>query len=53
MDINIAGVNGKADKEGNLNLLITLEIASTQEMQKVLRNLRNIDGIEHVYRAKS
>ena len=53
MDINIAGVNGKADKEGNLNLLITLEIASTQEMQKVLRNLRNIEGIEHVYRAKS
>jgi len=53
MDINIAGVNGKADKEGNLNLIITLEIASTQEMQKVLRNLRNIEGIEQVYRARS
>ena len=53
MDINLTGVNGKSDREGNLNLTVTLEIASTQEMQKVLRNLRNVEGIEQVYRAKS
>ena len=43
----------KSGKDGSLTMTITLSISSTQEMQKVLRNLRNIEGVLHVYRAKS
>ncbi len=53
MDIHLSGVNAKAGKEGNMNMTISLSISSTQEMQKVLRNLRNIEGVEQVFRAKS
>ena len=53
MDIHLSGVNAKTGKDGSLSMTITLSISSTQEMQKVFRNLRNIDGITHVFRAKS
>ena len=53
MDIHLSGVNAKSGKDGCLNMTITLSISSTQEMQKVLRNLRMIDGVIQVYRAKS
>ena len=53
MDIHLSGVNAKIGKDGSLTMTITLSISSTQEMQKVLRNLRNIEGVTHVYRAKS
>ena len=53
LDIHLSGVNAKTGKDGSLTMTITLSISSTQEMQKVLRILRNIEGIEHVYRAKS
>jgi GTP pyrophosphokinase len=53
MDIHLSGVNAKTGKDGNMSMLITLSISSTQEMEKVLRNLKNIEGISDVYRAKS
>lgn len=53
MEIHLSGVNAKSGKDGSLNMTITLSISSTQEMQKVLRTLRNIAGVTHVYRAKS
>ena len=53
MDIHLSGVNAKSGKDGSLTMTITLSISSTQEMQKVLRNLRNIEGVLAVYRAKS
>ena len=53
MDIHLSGVNAKSGRDGSLNMTITLSISSTQEMQKVLRNLRNIEGVLQVYRAKS
>ena len=53
MDIHLSGVNAKTGRDGSLTMTITLSISSTQEMQKVLRNLRNINGVTHVYRAKS
>ena len=53
MDIHLTGVNAKAGKEGSMHMTISLAISSTQEMQKVLRNLRNIEGVTQVYRAKS
>ena len=53
MDIHLSGVNAKSGRDGSLNMTITLSISSTQEMQKVLRNLRNIEGVLQVSRAKS
>ena len=53
MDIHLSGVNAKSGKDGSLSMTITLSISSTQEMQKVLRNMRNIEGVTQVYRAKS
>ncbi len=53
MDIHLTGVNAKTTKDGNVNMTISLSISSTQEMQKLLRNLRLIEGVMQVYRAKS
>ena len=53
MDIHLSGVNAKSGRDGCINMTVTLSISSTQEMQKVLRNLRLIDGVIQVYRAKS
>ena len=53
MNIHLSGVNAKTGRDGSMSMTITLSISSTQEMQKVFRSLRNVDGITHVYRAKS
>ena len=53
MNVHIAGVNMKTGKEGNVNMILTLSITSTQQIQKVSRKLRNIPGVTQVFRAKS
>ena len=53
MDVHISGVNAKSVKNEEVNIVLTLSLSSTQQMQKVLRTLRNIEGVLHVYRAKS
>ena len=53
MDVNISGVNAKSGKDGVVNITLTLSIASTQQMQKVLRTLRNVQSVTNVYRARS
>jgi len=53
MDVHISGVNAKEAKDGSVNITLTLSISSTQQMQKVLRTLRNVQGVFNVYRAKS
>jgi len=53
MDIHLTGVNAKSTKDGMVNMTISLSISSTAEMQKVQRNIRLIDGVVQVYRAKS
>ncbi len=53
LDIVLSGVNAKTTRDGDVNMTLTLSISSTQEMQKVLRTMRNIEGISQVYRAKS
>ena len=53
MDVHISGMNAKSGKDCTVNITLTLSIASTQQMQKVLRVLRNVPGVTHVYRAKS
>lgn len=53
MDIHLSGVNARVVGDGSISMTITLSISSTQEIQKVLRNLRNISGVTNVYRARS
>ncbi|MEF9921886.1 MAG: ACT domain-containing protein, partial [Anaerovoracaceae bacterium] len=53
MDVHISGMNAKSGKDGTVSITLTLSISSTQQMQKVLRILRNVTGVTHVYRAKS
>ena len=53
MDVHISGVNAKSGKNDEVNIVLTLSISSTQQMQKVLKTLRNIEGVKNVYRAKS
>lgn len=53
MDVHISGVNAKSGKDETVNITLTLSISSTQQMQKVLRTLRNVPGVSNVYRAKS
>ncbi len=53
MDVHISGVNAKSGKDGAVHILLTLSISGTHQMQKVLRALRNVEGVTDVYRAKS
>lgn len=53
MDVHISGVNAKSGRDGDVSITLTLSIASTQQMQKVLRTLRNVQGVSNVYRARS
>ena len=53
MDVNLSGVNARTGKDGTLNMTIQLDISSTQEMDRILRALKNIEGITNVYRARS
>lgn len=53
MDVHISGVNAKSGKDGLVNITLTLSIAGTQQMQRVQRTLRNVQGVTNVYRARS
>lgn len=53
MDVHISGVNAKSGRDETINITLTLSISSTQQMQKVLRTLRNVPGVSNVYRARS
>lgn len=53
MDVHISGVNAKAGKDATVKITLTLSITSTIQMQKVLRTLRNVQGVSNVYRARS
>lgn len=52
-DIALAGVNMKPVTEGkNLTVVITVSISDMHQMQRLMIALRQIQGIESVYRAK-
>ena len=53
LDVNLSGVNARTGKDGAMNMTIQLEISSIQEMDRILRALRNVEGITNVYRARS
>jgi len=53
LDVKLEGVNAKTGKDETATITLTLSITSTQQMQKVLRALRNVSGVISVFRAKS
>lgn len=53
LDIDLTGVLGKSLPDGGTQIEVELSISSTQEMERVLRHLRNIPGVEKVFRARS
>jgi (p)ppGpp synthase/HD superfamily hydrolase len=53
MDVHISGVNAKSGKDGMVNITLTLSITSTMQMQRVLRNLRHVQNVTNVYRARA
>ena len=42
----------RVEKDETVNITLTLSISSTQQMQKVLRTLRNVPGVSNVYKSK-
>lgn len=53
MDVNISSVNAKSGRDGSAQITLTLAITGTQQMQRVLRMLRNVDSVVDVYRTRS
>ncbi len=53
MDININGLNLKKDKTGMVVIDMTLSIANTGDILKVISKMRQIKGVVDVYRANS
>ena len=53
MDIHLTGVNARAGQDGSMSMTIQLSISSTQEMDRILRALKNIEGVSNVFRARS
>ena len=51
MDVHIAGVNAKSSKDNSINITLTLSISNTNQMERVLRNLKGVQGVVDVYRA--
>ena len=51
LDVHIAGVNARSDKDNVVHMTMTLALSDTGEIQKVLRNLKNIHGVIDVYRS--
>ncbi len=50
LDVEIEGLNGKRTKDGGIRIILTLSITGTNQMQKVMRALKNINGVIEVYR---
>lgn len=51
MDVHITGVNAKSAKDGIVNITMTVSINNTSQIEKVLRNLRSVQGVADVYRS--
>lgn len=51
MDVHITGVNAKSSKENIANITMTISLSNTGQLEKVLRQLRNVTGVADVYRS--
>ena len=52
-DISLSGINAKSTNDGKANMILTLEISSTQEMARLFNKFKSIPGMIDVYRAKN
>jgi len=52
MDVNIVGINARAEKDEAVKINITLAIQDKLQMEKICRSLKNIPGISEAYRSK-
>ncbi|MDO4485774.1 MAG: bifunctional (p)ppGpp synthetase/guanosine-3',5'-bis(diphosphate) 3'-pyrophosphohydrolase [Bacillota bacterium] len=52
MDVHIAGLNAKADKDETVKINLTLAIQDKIQMEKICRSLKNVPGILEAYRTK-
>ena len=52
MDVHIAGLNAKADKDETVRINLTLAIQDKIQMEKICRSLNNVPGIMEAYRTK-
>ena len=52
MDVHIAGLNAKADKDETVRINLTLAIQDKIQMEKICRSLKNVPGIMEAYRTK-
>ncbi|MBO4991016.1 MAG: bifunctional (p)ppGpp synthetase/guanosine-3',5'-bis(diphosphate) 3'-pyrophosphohydrolase, partial [Firmicutes bacterium] len=53
MDVNITGVNAKSARDGIVNMVLTVAISNTSQMEKMLTNIKSISGVADVYRSIS
>ena len=53
MDVRLVGVNMKPADMEYVNVTITVAITGTHQIQRLLIALRNVSGIDKVYRTKS
>ncbi len=50
MDVNISGLNAKANKDETVKINLTLSIRDKNQMEKICRSLKSIPGILEAYR---
>ena len=53
MDVRLVGVNMKSADMEYVNVTITVAITGTHQIQRLLIALRNVPGIDKVYRTRS
>jgi GTP pyrophosphokinase len=50
MDVRITGVNAKSAKDGVVGITMTLSVSNSSQMEKILRALKSVVGVEDVHR---
>ena len=50
MEVNISGLNARADKDETVKINLTLSIKDKNQMEKICRSLKGIPGILEAYR---
>jgi len=53
MDVNILGLNARADKNENVNITLTLSIRDKSQIEKMCRSFKSIPGILEAYRSRA
>lgn len=53
LDVNISGLNAKANRDETVVINLNLSIQNKEQMEKIIRSLKNVPGIMEAYRTKS